>query len=116
MDCPAKWVNLRLFEDPRLGARDDALRCPAREGTTLEKEACSAECAPFCGLARDDIAGDNVGGVWVWVSQEKCQRDDWPWVIVSKGLGEEFHGMILSYWIFDGGYNDEKRELYALRL
>jgi len=93
---PTKWIDFRFLEDPRLCTRDDALRRPSWEGSTFEEEACGAQRAAFCRFTRDDIAGDNMGGVWIWIAQEKGERYNWPWVVVSESLGKELHDVILS--------------------
>lgn len=76
----AEGVDLALFEDPALRTGHHAARRPAGEVAALQDEARRAQRTHGrCG-ALDDVAREDVRGVWVWVAQEEGKRDDGPWV------------------------------------
>ena len=74
----SKGIDFALLDDPRLCARDDALRGPPREGASLEDEPGCEEGARVCLSAVDDVAGDDVGGIWVGVAEKEGEGDDGP--------------------------------------
>jgi hypothetical protein len=82
-DCPAHWVNLALLNDPGLCATDDALGEPAGHCTSFEDEAGGQERAFRRDRTRNDIAGDDMRGVGIWVTQKEGERYNGPRITVQ---------------------------------
>ena len=74
-DYFAKRIDFALLDDPRLGARDDALGGPPWEGASLEDEPSGEKRARVSLPAVDDVAGDDVRGVWVGITQKEREGD-----------------------------------------
>ena len=89
-DCPPHRVNLALLHNPGLCATDDALGEPAGHCASFEDEASGQERAFRRDRTRNDIAGDDMRGVGIWVAQKEGERYNRPRITaqLSKRIGQ----------------------------
>jgi len=79
---PTRRINLTLLKDPTLGAADNPFRSPFRERPFFQNEAGGEQGALRRVGTRNDVARENVRGVWIGITEEESEGDDGPRIAV----------------------------------
>jgi len=89
-DDSASYINVTLFQDPSLRSPHKALREPVRDSARLLNQPCGPQMPCISEGTGDYVAGQDMRGVGVGVSEKPGECDDLPVVGIIMSLRKEF--------------------------